>query len=125
MIFKGKKLEQVAHHTDKLWDGKFNVNTFKKLLTEMGIIGRIRKDGKKDGSGYYHADFEYFMGKKLPIRPHDLCAIHPMFYHYLNINIKQRVPSRTGQNRPILLIPFPNSEAYTKVTTGYSSSCYV
>lgn len=82
--FDAKLLDRVAKRTAYAWSpGSYSMAEFRKLLSQLGIIGRVRdKRGK-----IISAEFEYLSDDRLFINDNDLCVIHPMFYRWLNVDI--------------------------------------
>lgn len=100
VVFEGKQLDGVAKDTASQWpDGKYNLIAFRLMVAELGIVGRVRSEGK-DGS--LLGDFEYFMEDRLSIQPKDLCVIHPMFFNKFNIEMTRKVK----------VLPFPSKKEY-------------
>lgn len=92
MTFVGKELDKRAHESASAWpQGTYSASTFRRLVAELGIVGRVRRHN--EASGYIDADFEYSMRERLPLTHRDECVIHPMFYSRLNVqfNSKSRV----------------------------------
>jgi hypothetical protein len=84
MLFDGRSLDRWAPRTASQWPtDKYSPYSFRQLLSEMGVIGRVRK--KDERTKIVKADFEYFVRDRLPIVDTDECAIHPMFYRRLNV----------------------------------------
>ncbi len=103
-IFPGNYLDQVAKRTSGFWPkGSYTANGFRRLVTELGIVGRVRKEDEK--SGIVEADFEYNMNDRLVLSSDDRCAIHPMFYSKLQIK-------RDGK---YIVYPFPDDEEYREI----------
>lgn len=96
-IFKGNYIDQVAKRTSRFWpDNNYTAIAFRKLVTELGIVGRIRK--RNDFTGIIEADFEYFMNDRLVLSDTDECVIHPMFYSKLQVK----------HNTRYIVYPFPD-----------------
>lgn len=101
MIFKGNELDKRAPLTASEWAaGEYSPLAFRQLVSELGIVGRVRHINEK--AGYVEADFEYSSESRLPLLVTDVCVVHPMFYRKLNINI----------NRPLRVYPFPDHEEF-------------
>lgn len=103
-IFPGNYLDQVAKRTSGAWPrGSYSANGFRRLVTELGIVGRIRRKNEK--SGIVEADFEYNMNDRLVLSSDDECAIHPMFYSKLQIKRESKY----------IVYPFPDDEEYREI----------
>lgn len=101
MIFKGNELDKRAPLTASEWpSGEYSPLSFRQLVAELGIVGRVRHLDEK--AGYAEADFEYSMEGRLPLLVTDMCVIHPMFYRKLNINL----------NRKLRVYPFPDHDEF-------------
>jgi len=100
MIFKGNELDKRAPFTASEWSGEYSPHSFRQLVSELGIIGRIRHLNTE--AGYAEADFEYSTESRLPLLSDDLCAVHPMFYRKLNVKYENRVR----------VYPFPDHEDF-------------
>jgi hypothetical protein len=102
--FPGNYLDQVAKKTARAWlEGNYSISAFHRLVSELGIVGRVRKKDEK--AGIIEADFEYAMSEPLILNDTDECVIHPMFYRKLQI---QRVPD-------FVVLPFPDHEDYREI----------
>jgi hypothetical protein len=100
--FKGNLLDKVSKDTASAWpQGDYSPLKFRKLVSELGIVGRVRKVDER--SGIISADFEYFMEDRLPLQTDDDCVVHPMFYERLNINYKENL---------LKVYPFPEHHAF-------------
>lgn len=99
MVFKGSYLDQVAKKTSDVWAEGYSLSSFRRLVAELGIVGKVRK--KSETAGIIEADFEYAMPDRLVISNDDECAIHPMFYSKLQV-------VRNGY----IVYPFPDHEDY-------------
>lgn len=99
MIFKGSFLDQVAKKTSDVWAEGYSLSSFRRLVAELGIVGKVRN--KSDRVGVVEADFEYAMPDRLVITNDDECAIHPMFYSKLQV-------IKNGY----IVYPFPDHEDY-------------
>jgi hypothetical protein len=99
MIFKGSFLDQVAKKTSDVWAEGYSLSSFRRLVAELGIVGKVRK--KSTTAGIVEADFEYAMPDRLVITNDDECVIHPMFYSKLQV-------IRNGY----IVYPFPDHEDY-------------
>ena len=99
MTFKGSFLDQVAKKTSDVWAEGYSLSSFRRLVAELGIVGKVRK--KSSEAGIIEADFEYAMPDRLVITNDDECAIHPMFYSKLRV-----------QKKGYIVYPFPDHEDY-------------
>lgn len=99
MTFKGSFLDQVAKKTSDVWAEGYSLSSFRRLVAELGIVGKVRK--KSEEAGIIEADFEYAMPDRLVITNDDECAIHPMFYSKLQVTKNDYV-----------VLPFPDHEDY-------------
>lgn len=103
-IFTGNYLDKVAKKTGHAWkEGNYSASAFRRLVTELGIVGRVRK--KEEKINVVEADFEYTMSEPLILSDTDECVIHPMFYRKLHI--------QTDPN--FLVYPFPDHEDYQEI----------
>jgi hypothetical protein len=103
-IFKGNYIDQVARRTSRNWpDGSYTMLAFRRLVTELGIVGRAREMNEK--VKIVEADFEYAMNDRLVLTETDTCVIHPMFYTKLQI---QRDPFH-------VIYPFPDHQDYQHI----------
>ncbi|MEL6776819.1 MAG: hypothetical protein AAFO06_06145 [Cyanobacteria bacterium J06597_16] len=100
MIFKGNELDKRAPITASEWSGEYSPHSFRQLVSELGIIGRVRHLNQE--AGYAEADFEYSYESRLPLLSENVCAIHPMFYRKLNVQYANRVR----------VYPFPDHEDF-------------
>ncbi|MGB3297864.1 MAG: hypothetical protein WBA76_06310 [Phormidesmis sp.] len=100
MIFKGNELDRRAPITAAEWSGEYSSHSFRQLVSELGIIGRVRH--LNDEAGYAEADFEYSTESRLPLLSDNTCAVHPMFYRKLNVAYDNRVR----------VYPFPDHEDF-------------
>ena len=99
MIFKGNFLDQVAKKTSDVWAEGYSLSSFRRLVAELGIVGKVRR--KSEEARIVEADFEYAMPDRLTITNDDECVIHPMFYSKLQV-------VRNGY----IVYPFPDHEDY-------------
>lgn len=103
-VFNGNYVDQVAKKTSRAWtDNSYTANGFRRLVTELGIVGRVRK--KDDKSRIISADFEYAMSDRLIINDTDECVIHPMFYTKLQIK----------RDSEFIVYPFPDHADYSQI----------
>lgn len=79
MKFSGNELDKRARQSASEWPpGTYSPARFRRLVAELGIVGRIRRENTD--AGYIDADFEYAIPDRLPVTHRDDCVIHPMFY---------------------------------------------
>jgi hypothetical protein len=97
LVIRGSVLDKMAPHSRKYWNTEYSPTEFKKLVTELGIIGRVREE-YKPGNRYVKADFEYALEERLDISEQDVCVFHPMFFRRLDIKTDGKV-----------VFPFPGS----------------
>ena len=83
-VFKGNYLDKIAPRTAAAWNGKYSPYEFKCLLTELGVVGRIR-NGEPSKGDRIGVDFEYALKSSVSLQDDTWCAIHPMFYKWLSI----------------------------------------
>lgn len=101
LIFKGSELDKRAPQTASLWeDNEYSPYSFRQLLVELGIVGRVRQIDERQGM--IEADFEYVSTNRLPLLVNDECVIHPMFYKKLNIK----------KTKNLCVYPFPDHEEF-------------
>lgn len=85
-VFLGNELDKRAKESASEWPrGTYSPSKFRRLVAELGIVGRVRRHNKD--SGFIDADFEYSLRDRLPITHRDECVIHPMFYTRLAVDI--------------------------------------
>jgi hypothetical protein len=99
-IFKGNQLDKRAPITASEWSGDYSPHSFRQLVAELGIIGRVRYFNPE--AGYAEVDFEYSSESRLPLLSDHLCAVHPMFYSKLNVVYEDKVR----------VYPFPDHEDF-------------
>ncbi|MDH3733776.1 MAG: hypothetical protein OEU54_09590 [Gemmatimonadota bacterium] len=59
MAFAGMELDRIAPRTAAHWpDGEYSPDGFKRLVTELGVIGRKRGDRT---TGIIEAEFEFLL----------------------------------------------------------------
>lgn len=103
-IFPGNYIDQVAKKTSRSWPaGTYTANKFHRLVTELGIVGRVRE--KDQETGIVEADFEYNMDDRLVLSDTDECVIHPMFYTKLQVK----------RDDHYIVYPFPDHEDYNRI----------
>ena len=100
MIFRGNELDKRAPITASEWSGEYSPHSFRQLVSELGIIGRVRHLNPE--AGYAEADFEYSTESRLPLLSENVCAVHPMFYRKLSVHYEKRVR----------VYPFPDHEDF-------------
>lgn len=99
--FEGRELDRVAKRTAAEWPDGFSRTKFKRLVTELGIVGRQRR-GPSGSEGVVEADFEFLLEDRLYLTEKDICVLHPMFYRKLNIEAEPGV----------VVYPFPDHPDY-------------
>jgi hypothetical protein len=103
VVFKGNELDKRAKMSAAFWPaGTYSPDAFRQLLTQLGVVGRVRA---KSDAGYIEADFEYFEEGRLPIMSHDDCVLHPMFYKRLRANLEAN----------LLVYPFPDHPEFAEL----------
>lgn len=86
-----------------------SLNDFCQLVADLGIVGRVRFPDEEEG--IIETDFSFAIGQiRLTLVPNNNCAIHPMFFHKLNIKVKEE---------QICIYPFPATEEYFCVRELY------
>jgi hypothetical protein len=111
MMFEGKELDRVAKRSTPAWPpGEYSPDSFRKLLAELGIVGRVRSLDSQ--AKVVAADFEYALIDRLPINSSDLCVIHPMFYSRLHTNMDQQ----------LVVYPFPDHPDFELLRENYYSA---
>ncbi len=101
VVFKGNQLDKRAPVTASEWTpGEYSPHGFRQLVSELGIIGRVRHLNTE--AGYAEADFEYSSESRLPLLSENVCAIHPMFYRKLSVRY----------DPPVRVYPFPDHEDF-------------
>jgi len=100
-LFQGNYLDSVAKRTSSRWPmGDYSAASFRQLVAELGIVGRVRKTNRE--TGIIEADFEYNMSDRLTLNSQDQCVIHPMFYNKLQVQ----------KDGSWLVYPFPDHPDY-------------
>jgi hypothetical protein len=85
-IFRGNILDKKATVSASRWPrGTYEQSAFKRLVTELGIVGRVTRNHSEDG--YIYAEFEYSLRNDLTISHDDECVVHPMFYQWLAVEM--------------------------------------
>ncbi len=102
MLFQGNYLDQVAKKTSDIWIEGYSLYNFRRLVAELGIVGKVRSKSKE--TGIVEADFEYAMQDRLTLSHDDECVIHPMFYAKLQI-----------EKNGWIVYPFPDHEDYRQL----------
>lgn len=104
IMFKGNFLDKIAPITASEWQpGHYSPLNFRELLTELGIIGRVRHWDK--GTNIVTADFQYTQEDRLFLQADDDIVAHPMFFERFRIKNEDK----------ILVYPFPKSPEYDVV----------
>lgn len=103
MVFTGNELDKVARRTAAAWRTTFSPLIFRKLVVELGIVGRVRHH--KTHIGLIEADFEYATEGRLILNEKDTCVIHPLFHERLHIQVD---PS-------IRIYPFPDHKDFREL----------
>lgn len=102
VMFKGKELDRVANRTKSQWtDIEYSPYSFKAIVAELGIIGRVRSLDEK--SGIISADFEFFQNSRLALTETDDCVFHPLFFELFKVQ-------RSNSN--FIIYPFPEGVDY-------------
>jgi GTPase SAR1 family protein len=65
---------------------------FKRMLIEMGIIGRILPDNFNDSQRYFRAEFEYTVPHKLVSSTDDMLCFHPLFTEVFSAKTDDKKP---------------------------------
>lgn len=93
-FFNGSKLDKVASKTKTDWpDNTYSGVEFRRLVTELGIVGRVEADSHRQSPGnqkIIEAEFEYSIKGPIGLQPEEECVIHPMFYQRFRINLKDK-----------------------------------
>ncbi|MCC6456032.1 MAG: hypothetical protein IT328_13850 [Caldilineaceae bacterium] len=111
MMFEGKELDKVAKRSTAAWPpGEYSPDSFRKLVAELGIVGRVRS--LDSTAKIVAADFEYALTDRLPLHSNDMCVIHPMFYTRLHINVDQQ----------LVVYPFPDHPDFDLLQENYYSA---
>lgn len=105
--FPGSELDRVAKRTAAEWPDGFTRTKFKRMVMELGIVGRQRRE-PTGPDGIVEADFEFLLEDRLYLTEKDTCVLHPMFYRKLNI---EREPG-------IVVYPFPDHPDYDDLKNG-------
>jgi hypothetical protein len=93
--------EKTLPCTAAAWlNGGYSALNFRKLVVELGIVGRVRQVNEK--AGFVEADFEYATEDRISITEEDECVVHPMFYEKLHIAV----------DRNLRVYPFPDHEDF-------------
>ncbi len=85
MLFTGNELDKRASQSASEWPGNYSPAMFRRLVAELGIVGRVRRHNTE--AGYIDADFEYSVRERLPLTHRDECVVHPMFYSRFNVEL--------------------------------------
>jgi hypothetical protein len=108
MLFMGNELDKRAPESASAWPGDYSPARFRRLVTELGIVGRVRR--KNEAAGFIDADFEYSMTERLAITHRDECVIHPMFYRRFNVQF----------NSPSRVMPFTRDREENEPRASFS-----
>lgn len=98
MLFNGSELDKRAPQTAAEWHGDYSPGRFRRLVAELGIIGRAARGDET--TSFVDADFEYSLNERLELTHRDLCVVHPMFYRRLNVEL----------NAKALVMPFSSRQ---------------
>ncbi len=105
MVFSGNELDKRAPISKGAWPGdSYSSPAFHQLVTELGLVGRVSRLNVEHG--YIDADFEYAMTDRLRVTSRDQCAIHPMFYSRLNVDLNKRarvMPFSTARDHELTM----------------------
>jgi hypothetical protein len=108
-IFTGSAFSSTGKRTSGHWpSGKYSAQRFTKLVTELGIVGRVRNPEDLPNQ-HIEADFEYFEEDHLLISEEDKCVIHPMFYGRFNTHKKFEPDNKFA------VYPFPDHPTYKDI----------
>ena len=103
-VFKGNLLDKFAARSAAAWpDGEYSPYKFKRMLSELGIVGQIRNWDNK--SNIIEADFEYNLRDRLEVTSDNFYVIHPMFSKKFNIQNEKKV----------LVYPFPDHPDFNEI----------
>ena len=105
--FEGRELDRVARRTAAEWPDGFSRSKFKRMVTELGIVGRQRR-GPSGPHGIVEADFEFLLEDRLFLTEKDVCVIHPMFHRKLNTDVEPGV----------VVYPFPDRPEFQQLIRG-------
>lgn len=97
--FEGRELDRVARRTAAEWPSGFSRSKFKRMVTELGIVGRQRR-GPSGSQGVVEADFEFLLEDRLFLTEQDVCVIHPMFHRKLNTDVEPGIVVYPFPDRP-------------------------
>ena len=104
MVFEGRELDKRAYLTASEWPtGRYSPANFRQLVSELGIVGRVRR--RDPITGIVSADFEFSSRGRLGLLTTDECAIHPMFYKRLKVMVNQR----------LRVYPFPDHPEFNEL----------
>ena len=102
--FKANFLDRMAHRTAGQWpDRTYSAYEFKKLVMELGVVGR-RRGYTDEKTCILRADFEYFFDDRIYLTESDHFVIHPMCC--VKLNSKMTDPKR------ICIYPFPENKEF-------------
>lgn len=75
--FDSGDLHRVYNHHGKAVFNGSSVHEFRRMLQEIGAVGRVNRD--KSGDVYIQGDFEYNVEHEVAIAPQDEMCLHPLF----------------------------------------------
>jgi hypothetical protein len=102
VMFKGKELDRVASRTKSQWkEMEYSPYSFKSMVAELGIIGRVRSFDER--TGIISADFEFFQESRLSLTESDDCVFHPLFFEMFKVK-------KEPEN--YIVYPFPEGNDY-------------
>jgi len=81
-------LERVFGTHGKKAMGEHDFSVFKRMLIEMGVIGRVLDDNQR----YIQAEFEYTVQHQLITSTEDMLCIHPLFTEVFSVKTRERKP---------------------------------
>lgn len=110
VFFMGRELDKVAKRSSSSWHGDYSLARFRRLVAEIGVVGRVRNISEEPG--IVESDFEFTLKDRLFINEKDQCVIHPMFYRKLNSK------GQPGQ----YVYPFPDHPDFANVKPGQTES---
>lgn len=105
--FEGRELDRVGQRTAAEWPDGYSRSKFKRMVTELGIVGRQRR-APSGPDGVAEADFEFLLEDRLYLTEKDVCVIHPMFHRKLNIQ----------EDPAVVIYPFPDHPDYHDLRHG-------
>jgi hypothetical protein len=81
-------LERVFRSQGKKSMETVDFSDFKRMLVEMGVIGRVLDDTHR----YIQAEFEYTVPHQLITSTEDMLCIHPLFTKVFSVKTRERKP---------------------------------